>query len=70
MSGLTLGLMSLDVVEMEVLQRSGSPQEQKQAGMLFSPLHDLYFYDKNTLLSALCISKDTACIVDEIHPQS
>ena len=33
MSGLTLGLMSLDLVEMEVLQRSGSPEEQKQAGV-------------------------------------
>lgn len=35
MSGLTLGLMSLDLVEMEVLQRSGTPQEQKQAAAIF-----------------------------------
>ena len=34
MSDLTLGLMSLDVVEMEVLQRSGTQKEQKQAGMI------------------------------------
>ena len=32
MSGLTLGLLSLDLVELEVLQRSGSPKEQQQAG--------------------------------------
>eukprot|EP00850_Spirogloea_muscicola_P021745 SM000260S09941 [mRNA] locus=s260:155571:156045:+ [translate_table: standard] len=31
MSGLTLGLMSLGLVDLEVLQRSGSPDEQKQA---------------------------------------
>ncbi|MCO5609553.1 hypothetical protein L7F22_063782 [Adiantum nelumboides] len=31
MSGLTLGLMSLDLVELEVLQRSGTPTEKKQA---------------------------------------
>eukprot|EP00850_Spirogloea_muscicola_P019578 SM000194S04814 [mRNA] locus=s194:18458:22727:- [translate_table: standard] len=31
MSGLTLGLMSLGLVDLEVLQRSGSPDEQEQA---------------------------------------
>lgn len=35
MSGLTLGLMSLDLVEMEVLQRSGTPTEQKQAATIY-----------------------------------
>ncbi|GKE31745.1 putative DUF21 domain-containing protein [Tanacetum coccineum] len=32
MSGLTLGLMSLGLVELEILQRSGSNREKKQAG--------------------------------------
>jgi len=32
MSGLTLGLMSLGLVDLEILQRSGSPSEKKQAG--------------------------------------
>lgn len=32
MSGLTLGLMSLGLVDLEILQRSGSPTEKKQAG--------------------------------------
>ena len=32
MSGLTLGLMSLGLVELEILQRSGTPVEKKQAG--------------------------------------
>lgn len=32
MSGLTLGLMSLGLVELEILQRSGTPTEKKQAG--------------------------------------
>ncbi|PWA66547.1 hypothetical protein CTI12_AA323490 [Artemisia annua] len=31
MSGLTLGLMSLGLVELEILQRSGTPTEKKQA---------------------------------------
>lgn len=32
MSGLTLGLMSLGQVDLEILQRSGSSIEKKQAG--------------------------------------
>lgn len=34
MSGLTLGLMSLGLVELEILQRSGSSTEKKQAGIV------------------------------------
>ncbi|RAL38468.1 unnamed protein product [Cuscuta campestris] len=35
MSGLTLGLMSLGIVELEILQRSGTPTEKKQAAAIF-----------------------------------
>lgn len=35
MSGLTLGLMSLSLVDLEVLQKSGTPADQKHAGMLY-----------------------------------
>ncbi|KAJ8573756.1 hypothetical protein K7X08_010267 [Anisodus acutangulus] len=35
MSGLTLGLMSLGLVELEILQRSGTPVEKKQAATIF-----------------------------------
>lgn len=34
MSGLTLGLMSLGLVELEILQRSGTSTEKKQAGVV------------------------------------
>ncbi|XP_074579308.1 DUF21 domain-containing protein At4g14240-like [Curcuma longa] len=34
MSGLTLGLMSLGLVELEILQRSGTPVEKKQAATI------------------------------------
>nr|POE96048.1 putative duf21 domain-containing protein [Quercus suber] len=33
MSGLTLGLMSLGLVDLEILQRSGTVTEKKQAGL-------------------------------------
>lgn len=35
MSGLTLGLMSLGLVELEILQQSGSSAEKKQAGKFY-----------------------------------
>lgn len=35
MSGLTLGLMSLGLVDLEILQRSGTLTEKKQAGLTF-----------------------------------
>ncbi|XP_004508366.1 DUF21 domain-containing protein At4g14240-like [Cicer arietinum] len=34
MSGLTLGLMSLSLVDLEILERSGSPSEKKQAAII------------------------------------
>ncbi|PKI68755.1 DUF21 domain-containing protein At4g14240-like [Punica granatum] len=34
MSGLTLGLMSLGLVDLEILQRSGTPDEKKQAATI------------------------------------
>ena len=37
MSGLTLGLMSLGLVDLEVLQQSGSADEKKQASELSIP---------------------------------
>lgn len=34
MSGLTLGLMSLNLVDLEVLAKSGTPQDRNNAGNL------------------------------------
>ncbi|PNX65148.1 DUF21 domain-containing protein at4g14240-like protein [Trifolium pratense] len=34
MSGLTLGLMSLSLVDLEILERSGSSSEKKQAAII------------------------------------
>lgn len=36
MSGLTLGLMSLGLVDLEVLMKSGTPRDKKYAGVLFN----------------------------------
>ena len=44
MSGLTLGLMSLGLVELEILQQSGSSSEKKQAGTFLSFFSSLITY--------------------------
>ncbi|KAL0644467.1 hypothetical protein Bca4012_042757 [Brassica carinata] len=46
MSGLTLGLMSLGLVELEILQRSGTPNKKKQASnhLSFIVLIFVFFY--------------------------
>lgn len=44
MSGLTLGLMSLSLVDLEILQRSGNPCEKKQAGEISLILCFIYLF--------------------------
>lgn len=43
MSGLTLGLMSMDIVELEVLRRSGSEKEARQAERIIPLLRNAHF---------------------------
>jgi hypothetical protein len=47
MSGLTLGLMSLSIVDLEVLRKAGKPEDQKNAGsdsMLILSLLFVFFF--------------------------
>lgn len=44
MSGLTLGLMSLGLVDLDVLQQSGSEEEKKQASMCSVQLFIYFSY--------------------------
>lgn len=43
MSGLTLGLMSLDAVDLEVLKRSGTPTEQRYAAAIMPIVKNQHF---------------------------
>lgn len=52
MSGLTLGLMSLGLVELEILQRSGTSTEKKQAGILQLFCFSLFSFDSGNQLWA------------------
>ncbi|RWV82467.1 hypothetical protein GW17_00056034 [Ensete ventricosum] len=57
MSGLTLGLMSLSLVDLEVLVKAGKPKDQLHAGLLppasLSAPSPLFFYSV-TLTTLLC----------------
>lgn len=58
MSGLTLGLMSLGLVDLEILQRSGSPKEKKQSGLLFKNRFDSDSDSDSDSLLFVCFSCD------------
>lgn len=51
MSGLTLGLMSLSLVDLEVLAKAGRPQDRKNAGTFLSCLLPHF-----SSLAVVCIS--------------
>lgn len=54
MSGLTLGLMSLGLVELEILQRSGTSAEKKQAGSCSAITNTLRF-QSSKIVGILCL---------------
>lgn len=50
-SGLTLGLLSLDLMELEVLKRSGSPREQAYADRIVPLIRNTHYLLVTLLLS-------------------
>ncbi|KAK6141427.1 hypothetical protein DH2020_024832 [Rehmannia glutinosa] len=66
MSGLTLGLMSLGLVELEILQRSGSAAEKKQAGIALPIYLDKLFHP----VVAVILSVTFVLAFGEIIPQA
>ncbi|KAG4960588.1 hypothetical protein JHK87_037221 [Glycine soja] len=69
MSGLTLGLMSLSLVDLEVLAKSGTPQDRNNAGN-FSPClmehhhagkgGELTYHETTIIAGALELAEKTA----------
>lgn len=57
MSGLTLGLMSLSLVELEVMIKAGEPHERKNAGQFHEPIDLLILYYYIFILSTNTLSK-------------
>lgn len=52
MSGLTLGLMSLSLVDLEVLTKAGQPEDRKNAGLVFVLLFNSFIsFTSSALIS-------------------
>ncbi len=51
MSGLTLGLMGLDLLDLEVLRRSGSEKEARQASRIIPLIKNAHFLLVRTTFS-------------------
>lgn len=50
MSGLTLGLMSLSLVDLEVLIKAGQPEDRKNAGLFNLKSRLLFFFGSDYIL--------------------
>ncbi|KAK9726133.1 hypothetical protein RND81_05G192400 [Saponaria officinalis] len=69
MSGLTLGLMSLGLVELEILQRSGSSSEKKQAAVILPVVKKQHQLLVTLLLCNACAMEALPIYLDKLfHP--
>jgi len=65
-SGLTLGLMSLDTLDMEVLLRSGSPSEQRQAKKILPIISNEHFLLVTLLMCNACTMEALPIFLDAL----
>ncbi|KAA8543212.1 hypothetical protein F0562_021293 [Nyssa sinensis] len=69
MSGLTLGLMSLGLVELEILQRSGTSSEKKQAAAILPVVQKQHQLLVTLLLCNACAMEALPIYLDKMfHP--
>ncbi|KAK9945345.1 hypothetical protein M0R45_010865 [Rubus argutus] len=69
MSGLTLGLMSLNLVDLEILQRSGTAAQKKQAATILPVVKKQHQLLVTLLLCNACAMEALPLYLDEIfHP--
>ncbi|XP_077240644.1 DUF21 domain-containing protein At4g14240-like isoform X2 [Tasmannia lanceolata] len=66
MSGLTLGLMSLGLVDLEILQRSGTSAEKKQAAVIFPVVQKQHQLLVTLLLCNACAMEALPICLDKI----
>ncbi|GAU45317.1 hypothetical protein TSUD_84340 [Trifolium subterraneum] len=70
MSGLTLGLMSLSLVDLEVLAKSGTPHDRKHAEKILPVALPIFLDSLVTAWGAILISVTLILLFGEIIPQS
>ncbi|KAK4281140.1 hypothetical protein QN277_012665 [Acacia crassicarpa] len=69
MSGLTLGLMSLGIIDLEILQRSGTNREKKQAAAILPVVQKQHQLLVTLLLCNACAMEALPIYLDKIfHP--
>ncbi|XP_054800765.1 putative DUF21 domain-containing protein At1g03270 [Prosopis cineraria] len=69
MSGLTLGLMSLGIVDLEILQRSGTTTEKKQAAAILPVVQKQHQLLVTLLLCNACAMEAVPIYLDKnFHP--
>lgn len=66
MSGLTLGLMSMDATQLEVLRRTGTPQEQNWAGIIIPVIKNQHLLLVTLLLCNACASEALPLFLDKL----
>lgn len=66
MSGLTLGLMSMDLVELEVLKRSGTVTEQKYSSAIYPIVSNQHFLLVTLLLCNACAMEALPLFLDRL----
>lgn len=66
MSGLTLGLMSMDLVELEVLKRSGTAVEQTYAAAIYPIVSNQHFLLVTLLLCNACAMEALPLFLDRL----
>ncbi|PSR92683.1 DUF21 domain-containing protein [Actinidia chinensis var. chinensis] len=69
MSGLTLGLMSLGLVDLEILQRSGTSAEKKQAAAILPVVQKQHQLLVTLLLCNACAMEDLPIYLDKLFNQ-
>ncbi|KAK9672045.1 hypothetical protein RND81_12G072400 [Saponaria officinalis] len=69
MSGLTLGLMSLSLVDLEILQRSGNPSEKKQAAAILPVVQRQHQLLVTLLLCNACAMEALPIYLDKLVNQ-
>ena len=66
MSGLTLGLLSLDIVELEVLKRSGSDQEKRCAQKIIPIVKNAHYLLVTLLLCNAAAMEALPIVLDKL----
>ena len=66
MSGLTLGLLSLDIVELEVLKRSGSDQEKRCAQQIIPIVKNAHYLLVTLLLCNAAAMEALPIVLDKL----